>query len=186
MNANAGVPLAFDMCFFVATRQLDSAQITPACLHPPQRATRSARHTTCDTRLATHALRPRRAAGPSRRTRAFSVALVQQHFCSLPARSPSGGRAANMHCTAWSKRYALQTEQRAARPAHAVPVGRGMCPRAAAAQFDVHTSWSDPPRLALTSGQPSSRLHAILATELRADPPRGGMTRHASRRPACP
>jgi hypothetical protein len=81
-------------------------------------------------------------------------------FAARPLAVRRAGSEHTRHCE--PKRYAHQTAQRAASPASAVPVGRGTCSRAAAAQFDVFTSWSDPPRLSFTSGQPFIRPATVI------------------------
>jgi hypothetical protein len=105
-------------------------------------------------------------ASPRRGTLAPNTCILR---CSGPAkfsfaaRPPAVRRAGSEHTRHCEpKRYAHQTVQRAASPASAVPVGRGTCSRAAAAQFDVFTSWSDPPRLSFTSGQPFIRPATVI------------------------
>jgi hypothetical protein len=90
--------------------------------------------------------RPRRAARPSQRTRAFSVALGQQHLRSVPARSPSrrAGRAADEHRTAGQSRSSDQHAPHQCRARRARHLLAG-CRCAATV---------DPPRLSLSYGQP--------------------------------
>jgi hypothetical protein len=145
--------------------ELDSAQVTPACLHPPPR------DTNCETRppASTDSVDPQikrfgLAAPPDPRSEHVHSPLLWSSSIFVrcpPARRP-GGQAANIDGTVGKSLRSASSPPRT----NAVPVGHGMCPRAAAAQFDVFTSWSDPPRLSFTSEQPSSppsRIHPLIA-----------------------
>jgi hypothetical protein len=92
--------------------ELDSAQVTPACLNPPPR------DTNCETRPPA------------------STGSVDPQIKRFGLAAPPDPRAEHVHSPLlWSSNIFVR------------------CPRAAAAQFDVFTSWSDPPRLSFTSGQ---------------------------------
>jgi hypothetical protein len=92
-----------------------------------------ARDTTWQTRPTSSPRNSRARASPRRRTLAPNTCILR---CSGPATfsfaaRPLAFRRAGSERTGHCRSVAAQ---RAARPAHAVPVGRGMCPRAAAAQ----------------------------------------------------